>query len=483
MLFGGLVIAGLVVRILAMRSTWGQPDGDDAMAMQMALRASQGHFSLLFWGGNYGGAVITWVEAPLVALFGMKLWLFQAVDTALVLVAVLLLRAIGHRFLSPTAADVAAGTFCFFPALWLFWSSRDYIFWLPAVVFALATCLLILRWFESHDRRCLWASGLFAGLSIWSYPLVFPLIGPALVVLVWALRKDRKGLLRVGAAALVGVAPWLAYFAVHGRAAMHVQAVTGNRITDLRHTVTQVLPTALVGGERRFGAIWTPVNASPGHLALLGKGIYVAIAVYTVVAALRREVALAVCGASVLIWPFVLVLGHVPIGTDTYRYGLIPIAPLLLIAANLLSKIRLSPLLGVAALVLVTYTISGNTSNFAVAPSCFRQLTRTGNFLVSQRRTAVWASYWLSAPLELCSEERVTASSVAPLRDHLAEMRAISAPRSTYVVFRDNTLDREILAWTRIHHVRVTRTTATGYAIWEFNTKVTPTQIGLDGAF
>ena len=40
------------------------------------------------------------------------------------------------------------------------------------------------------------------------------------------------------------------------------------------------------------------------------------------------------CGAGVLIWPFVLIVGHVPISADTYRYGLIPIAPLLLLAAN-----------------------------------------------------------------------------------------------------------------------------------------------------
>ena len=89
----------------------------------MALRASHGHFALLFWGGNYGGAIATWIEAPLIVIFGMKMWIFDAVDMALMLVSVFLLRAIGTRFLSRTAADVAAGTFWFFPTLWLFWSS------------------------------------------------------------------------------------------------------------------------------------------------------------------------------------------------------------------------------------------------------------------------------------------------------------------------------------------------------------------------
>jgi len=466
-----------------MRSAWGQPDGDDAMVMVMTLRASQGHFSLLFWGGNYGGALITWIEAPLVAVLGMKLWLFQAVDTGLALIAVFLLRAIGQHFLSRTAADVAAGTFWFFPALWLFWSSRDYIFWLPALVFALATCLLIIRWFETSRQRCLWASGLCAGLSIWSYPLVFPLIGPALAVLIWALRKEPKALARVGVAGMVGVAPWAAYFALHGRAALHFQRVTGSRITDLKHTVTQVLPSALVGGERRVGDIWALTNASSRHLALLGVGIYLAAAAYTAVALMRRQTALALCGASVVIWPFVLILGHVPISPESYRYGLIPIAPILLLAAHLFSKSRLSVLFGVVALGLAASAISADTANFAAVPSCSPMLIDTSRFLVSQHRTVIWASYWLSGPLDLCSHEQVTASSIAPQRDHFAEVRAAATSRSTYVVFPGKALDQRLLAWTRTHHAGGTRITAGGYATWEFNTRITPTQIGLNSAF
>jgi hypothetical protein len=483
LVFCGLLIAGLIVRVLAMRSTWGQPDGDDAMAMQMALRASQGHLSLLFWGGNYGGAVITWVEAPLIAIFGMKIWLFDVVDTALMLVAVFLLRAIGARFVSPLAADVAAGTFWFFPALWLFWSSRDYIFWLPAVMFAFATCLFILRWFECHTRGALLASGLFAGLSMWSYPLVFPLIGPALAILLWSLRKDRKALLSLIAAGIVGVTPWLAYFGVHGATAFQSQTVTGSRLADLKHTVTQVLPTALVGGEKRAGVTWALVNASPGHLKALGAGIYVAVIVYTIVVAATGKVALTACGMSVIIWPVVLILGHVPIGVETYRYGMIPVAPILLIAADLLSRVRLVALLGIAALAVVIHTVSTDTATFAATPSCAQSLKDTAEVLVSRHETAVWASYWLSAPLELCSQEQVTASSVAPLRDHDAEVEAAAARRSTYVVFPGQGLDKKLASWTGAHRVSVRRTVPGSYAIWEFNTSVTPKQIGLNSAF
>jgi len=302
-------------------------------------------------------------------------------------------------------------------------------------------------------------------------------------MLFWALRKDRRALLSVSAAGIVGVAPWFAYFALHGAAAFQGQTVTGSRFADLKHTVTQVLPTAFVGGEKRQGVIWTLVNASPGHLKVLGVGIYVAVILYTVVVAAGGNTALAACGMSVIIWPFVLILGHVPIGVESYRYGVIPVAPILLIAADLLSKVRLVPLLGVAALVVVIHTVSADTATFAAAPSCARSLTDTGRILVARHETAVWASYWLSAPLELCSGEHVTASSVAPLRDHDAEVKAAAARRSTYVVFPGNGLDRKLASWTAEHHVSVRRTVPGAYAIWEFNTSVAPKQIGLNSAF
>jgi hypothetical protein len=484
LVFVVLLVAGLVLRILTYNSTWGQPDGDQAMGVLMATRASQGHLALLFWGGNYGGTVITWVEAPVVALFGVKLWIFQAIDTGLALVAVFLLRSIGRHFLTPIAADVAAGTFWFFPALWLFWSSREYVFWLPAIVFALATGLVALRWSENRqDRRLLWATGLLAGLSIWSYPLVLPLVAPPLVLVLWALRKDLRGIAGVCLAGLVGISPWIAFVARHGRSALHVNTVSDSRASEVVHSVTQVLPTALVGGQIRAGVIWGMSDASAGHLVLLGVAIYAGAAVFTVVMAVRRQVAPAACGVSILLWPVALAAGHVVIGDATFRYGLIIVAPLLLVAAYLLSRIHLTLLLAVVALASVTYTISADSSGFAAAPSCNTELTATDDYLVAQHRTSVWASYWLAGPLTICSGGRVVASSVIPIRDEVAEADAAGADRSTFVALPGFPLDQELRTWTAAHVVPVTRTTTTGYAVWEFDTRVAPTSMGLDSSF
>ena len=483
LVFPVLLVAGLVLRILVLRTNWSMPDGDESMGMVMALRAAHGHLSLLFWGGNYGGAGITWIEAPLVAIFGLHVWIFQLGDTALTFIAVLLLRAIGRRITSPLAADVAAGTFWFFPALWVFWSEREYVFWLPAIVLALTTGVLALRWFETRRASTLVWVGLSSGLAVWSYPLVVSLVLPPVAVILWTERRNLGSIGRVLVGGLVGLSPWVTFFVIHGRSAFTVQAATESRSSAFVHAITQVLPTALIGGQKAYDVIWSGPDASASHLEILGVAVYVGMAAFTVFAIVRRQVALACCGVAFVLWPFALAVGHVPTGVDTFRYGLIPIAPLLLVAAHLLAKLRLAPLLAVGAFVLAVATISTDTSSFAAVPACNPSYGQVVRYLTEQERTTVWASYWLAGPLEVCSSQSITASSVAPVRDAKAEAAASATPHSTYVVFPGNALDKEIAAWVAANHSSATRTIVGGRAVWEFHTNVLPTVMGLNSAF
>jgi hypothetical protein len=481
--FAVLLVAGLIVRVLVLRTTWSQPDATEAYGMLMAQQAAHGHFSLLFWGAASGGTLVTFIEAPFVAVFGLHLWVIHVIDMALTLVCVFLLRAVGRRFLAPVAADVAAGTFWFFPANWLFWSSKEYVFWLPAIAFALATCLFVLRWFDSRSRSELWKMGACAGLSLWSYGLVFPLIAPALVIFVWAERKHGWVLLRAAFFALLGVSPWLAYFVIHGSSDVNFQAAPGGRISQFRATITQLFPSTFLGGQRRVDVLWTGVNPSLTNMKNFGALTFMAIVLVAVIVLLRREVAVAACAASVLLWPFALLASHVPAGTATYRYGLILVAPVLLMAAYVLSKARVVPLLGVGALALVVATTWSDTSGFAAAPQCNASVGVVTDYLVSQHRTDVWAAYWLSSPIDVCSNQRVVAAAVTPALGHAAQVAALAAPRSTYVVFAGNELDVQINAWATRHPGVATRTTAGGYAVWELDHKVTPAEMGLSAAF
>lgn len=482
-LLGVLLAFGLVLRILVLRATWSQADAVEAQGMLMAAQAAQGHFSLVFWGASAGGTLTTIVEAPFIALFGLHPWIFHAVNAAEALVCVFLLRAVGRRFLPATAADVAAGIFWFFPANWLFWSSKEYVYWLPAIAFALAACLFVLRWFDRRRPTDAWAIGLCAGLSLWSYYLAYPLLLPALAVFVWAERRHAAALARVAVAAVVGVSPWLVHFALHGGARSASTAGAGATLTHLRTTISQTLPSAFLGGQRRAGLLWLSVNPSPSHLKDVGALAMMAVLLIFVIALLRKELAVAACALSIFVWPIALVISGVPAGTVSFRYGLVLVAPVVLLAAYVFSRTPLLPVLGLGALVMVAVTTWSVTSGYAAAPACDPGLSNVSRYLVGQDRTHVWAAYWLAAPLQACSGGRVTAAEVTPVVNRRAATAALDAPRSTYVVFADNTLDGQIVRWVRRHGHTATNRTVGGYSVWKFDRTVTPTELRLSGSF
>lgn len=478
-----LLLLGLVLRILVLRSTWAQADAVEAQGMLMASEAARGHFSLVFWGASAGGTLTTIIEAPFVALFGLHPWLFHAVNAAETLVCVFLLRAVGRRFLPPLAADVAAGIFWFFPSNWLFWSSKEYVFWLPAIAFALAACLFVLRWFDARRPVDLWGLGVCAGLSLWSYYPVYPLLLPALAVFAWAERRHAAALAQAAVGAVVGVSPWLVHLALHGAAQSISPSGPGGKLTHLRASVSQTLPAAFVGGQRRVGLLWQSVDPSLSRLKDVGALALMAVLLILVIALLRKEVAVVVCALSVFVWPISLVISGVTPGTVSFRYGLILVAPVVLLAAYVFSRTPLLPLLGVGALVMVVVTTWSVTSGYAAAPACDRSLSPLSSYLVKHERTHVWAAYWLAAPLQVCSGERVTAAEVTPVLNRRAATAAREAPRSTYVVFADNVLDGQIRRWAREHPHAASNTTVGGYSVWEFGRRMTPADLRLSGTF
>jgi hypothetical protein len=110
-----LLVAGMAFRVLVAKTVWMRPNADVTTAMAMALRASQGHPVLEFSGQNYGGALLTWVEGPLIRAFGFHMSLFWVVDNLLALLGAVVLWAVARSFLKPMAA--AARGACSFSSL------------------------------------------------------------------------------------------------------------------------------------------------------------------------------------------------------------------------------------------------------------------------------------------------------------------------------------------------------------------------------
>lgn len=481
-LFMALAIVGLVVRVLALRSNWGMPDADEATGMVMAQRAAHGHLSVFFWGANYGGALITWIEAPLVRLFGLHVVVFQVVDTALSFVVALLTRAVATRLVSRAAADLAGGLCWILSPAWVFWSSREYVFWVPGMIFALATVLFCLRTVERRSRFDPYLVGLFLGAAYWIYPLYLALLAPPGLLFVWSQRRNWRNLARTAVTAPAGGIFWIVANLRHNFESLHHPIAahqTGSVIA--RHSITEVLPASL-SAIPHPQSVFPTVPAPPvGDLRWIGMLTFGAAVVWTLGLLAARRPQLAVVGACLLVWPLVVAASGVFVDPSAYRYGLVLTPAIALMVAWLADRFR--PVViatAVGACCLSVVTVGHGTRWFAAVPSCPVGLTQVGHYLEASGRTAVWSSYWAGTPLEVCTDDRVVASPTSVDRDVLAHEKATSAPKATFVVFPGALLDQSLTLWQAGHpDAAATRHTIGGLAVWTFESPETPTSLGL----
>ncbi|HEX6394896.1 MAG TPA: hypothetical protein VFZ97_15790 [Acidimicrobiales bacterium] len=476
------MIAGLVVRILELRSSWGVPDADEATGMVMAQRAAHGHLAIFFWGGNYGGDVVTWLEALLVNLFGLHVVIFQVVDTALAFVVVLLLRSVSRRFLSPTAADLSAGLVWVLSPAWVFWSSREYVFWVPGMVFALATIWACLRWREEPRGVAPYLVGFFAGVTYWIYPLYGCLLAVPLIAYIWSARSDWRSIVKTLVMIPVGGVFWLVANFRHHFESLHrpVNAHQGLGYA-VRHSVTEILPRAYGTYPRPSGLSFPPVAPGSGALRVIGISLFAGGVVWTLGFLIVRRPLLTTAGAAVVLWVPLLAISGVFLDSSGYRYSLVLIPALAFMVAWLADRHRYV-VLAVAILAVATsiVTVGSGTKWFRSQPACPGDLQAVGRYLQGVGRDRVWASYWISAPLDVCTRDRVVASPTAVERDDYAKKVVGAAPQATFVVYPGNVLDQALGLWeSRNPGAGASRVVVGGLAIWSLQQPATPQSLDL----
>jgi hypothetical protein len=481
-IFVALLVVGFVIRILIYRSGWMGQDSDEANGELMAIRTAQGHLSIFYWGQNYGGAGLAWIEGLLIKIFGIHLILFWLVDTILATGCCWALRLVARRMLPPVAASVAAGAFFFFPPLWLYWSSREYLFWTPAILVSLLCANAVLSYLDRRRTVDVLLAGFLMGLAIWLYPVTVDLVAIPAVAIVVVLIKNRDYVKMAAGVvcAVVGVSPWLVYFVRHGSAAFATKYTDQSKFTALRGAMVNVMPTALAGGLRRAGLIWAGSARSHTELVLIAVAVFGGTGLLFLWFLFTRQWLLAATAATVLLWPIVLVFGHVLLVTSAERYGFIAVPALLIEGAWLFSRVRLS--VGLAALLIAfsTYMSGHQTQWFAASPSCLPSLNGLATQLEAGGHTRVWAAYWISADLTFCSDDKVEAAATNVPRDMQAQAAAQAQTKPVYVVFSGNALDKQIGAYVAANQGVATRTVIEGFAVWYFNTQVEPAQMALN---
>ncbi|MDQ2728403.1 MAG: hypothetical protein M3Y91_11195 [Actinomycetota bacterium] len=150
--------------------------------------------------------------------------------------------------------------------------------------------------------------------------------------------------------------------------------------------------------------------------------------------------------------------------------------------AYLFQQLRLALVVPVAAAAITVVGAAQPTSSFAATPAYDPGLHAVSAMLVSQDRAHVYAGYWLSYVLSVASDEDVTASPTATVRDARYARMAAAARRTTYVFDAGRSLDQQMTAWSQVHHAG-RRVMVANYAIWEFPTPMPLRTIPLDGDY
>jgi hypothetical protein len=267
---------------------------------------------------------------------------------------------------------------------------------------------------------------------------------------------------------VLGVSPWLSFFALHPQEVHNLHHDPQSAATTFKQSIVGALPQSFAEGHAVQG---------------VGIAIYVAAILGLVYFGLRKQVAMATCAVSIVLWPLGLIGSHSPVGPGTYRYAFIILPNLLVLGGYLLSRVYLALPAVIACAVLMTTTASGQTHNFLAVNPCGGSIAETATYLQNQGRDSVWGSYWVAPVLTVCSRTRVEAAVIIGKTDNVSKRMATETARSTYVVFAGKPMDGEINAWSVHHHAQLHRVQIGSYAVWLFPNRVEPTTMHLAGAF
>jgi hypothetical protein len=458
-MFGVVVVAGLVLRLLALRTSLAQQNSDTAVVYLMARHVAHGELRVFYWGQFYGGTILQLTAGMLFWLTGPSFAALQIVEIVFWLAACLLLRSIVAHGAGAVAGDLAGCFFWLAAPLMVRISFTDPGFVGDGIAIGLAAIRLAqIPGRGAGSGRCL-AAGFCLGLALWTSPVALAFAVPATLwvgVRVCTARAVAAGL----AGTAVGAVPWLYETAKSHFQTLHQQpGPPSNPLSRYLHVFTQIIPGA--GG----------LGVSP-QAGAIGMVALAAVLLGTAIALRRRNPTILLLGLSGLLAPAVIVASKVPVDPTAARYATYLIPSLAAAIAWALSRVRL---VGVAAVVLVSSwtigTVWNSTNGLATVsnPAIGGPITTLAAHLERMGRTDIWADYWIAYMLSAATQERIIAGDLSPRREESYLIRAKQAPKTTVVLYpgRENEQALRALRGLPPH----TRTLVGPFAVWTFNTR------------
>lgn len=459
-MFGLVLVAGLVLRLLALRTTLAQQNSDTAVVYLMARHVTHGDIRVFYWGQFYGGTLLQLTAGLLFWLIGPSFAALQIVEIAFWVAACLLLRSVVAKGVGAVAGDLAGCLFWLAAPFMVGFSFTDPGFVGDALVIGLAAIRLAQGSSnEAGVRRC-FGVGFCLGLAVWTSPVALALAVPATLWVGVRVRSAWAAAAGVAAVA-AGAVPWLYETAKSNFKTLHqLPGPPGSPIGRYLHVFTQVVPAA--GGVVEISTAARAIGVAALVTLLLG----------TALALRRRNPTMLVLGASGLLAPAVIVASRVPIDPTQPRYATYLLPALAALIAWALSRVRLAG--AVAVVVVSSWTIGTvwNSTNGLAAvsdPAIGRPITALAARLEHTDRTDVWADYWIAYMLSAATQERIIAGDLSPRREESYLIRAAQAPKTTVVLYpgRDNEKALRAAKGLPPH----ARTLVGPFAVWTFNTR------------
>jgi hypothetical protein len=460
-LFAVVLTVGLVVRLLALRTSLAQQNSDTAVVYLMARHVTHGDIRVFYWGQFYGGTLLQLTAGMLFWLTGPSFAVLQIVEIAFWLAACLLLRSVVAHGVGPVAGDLAG---CFF------WVAAPFMvsfsFTDPGFVGdAIAIGLAAIRLAQARGARpgvtgCL-GVGLCLGLALWTSPVALAFAVPAAL---WVGYRARRliplGAVMVGA--VVGAVPWLYETEKsHFKTLQQLPGPPESPFARFVHVFTAVVPAA-------GGVIGGPTARAIGIVVLS------TVVVATAAALWRRNATVTLLGMSGLLAAAVVVASRVPIDPTQPRYATYLLPSLAALLAWGLTRVPLAA--AAAAVVLVSSWTIGTTWNSTNGleavpqPAIGKPIATLAARLEREGRTDVWADYWIAFMLSAATQERIVAGDLSPRREESYLIRAAQAPKTTVVLYpgRENEQALRALRGLPPH----TRALVGPFAIWMFDERV-----------
>ena len=433
-IFGALILAGIVARVAILTTSLGTINSDEAVVGLMARHMLHGEFSAFYWGQPYGGTGEQMPFLPFFAIFGVTATTLKLMTITYSAICAVLVWRISRYLMSRNASMIAAATFWVYPGPTAWWSAKPAGFYWLLMTCGLGTILLGLNIEKQRPTRwnAAWRFGLLGfaiGVGWWCNPQIAYFALPTGIYLVARNWRFLTWLPVTVATAVIGASPWIVSNLRNDFASFNPPPGNATYIQRLEITFSRGLPS-LFGTKALYTETW--VGGRVGQAAFV---VLAALCVVGMVLLARKANGWPVVG-MLAIYPFVVALTPTSDWVGEGRY-MVFAAPLIVIAlCRLIDTTPAAYAIPVVGTALTAGMLVASVGHTAPVPGV--PVPNSTQVLRSELRrngiTHAMANYWVAYRVTFETGEKVVVGSLGPDRTPFYTEEVQTDPRAAIII-------------------------------------------------